>query len=263
MPSESVGLVAEDVSFGYGDLPAVVHARLALVPGDMLALAGPNGSGKTTVLKLLAGDLRSQTGQVMLDGVDLRHQSPRARARRIAVVPQHVDPALGFPVRAVVAMGRSPYTGWFGTIGDGDRSAITRALEDTDVLSLADRPFNTLSGGEQQRVSLAMALAQDTSYLLLDEPTVHLDLQHQHQLLELLRHLQQQRGLGVVAVMHDLNLAALYFDTVTVLQHGRVVAAGQTGDVLRDPNALAVFGAPLRLIDHPDNGVPQLLLRRG
>jgi iron complex transport system ATP-binding protein len=188
--------------------------------------------------------------------------SPRQRARSIAVVPQNVNGSLAFRVEDLVAMGRTPYAGLFGVRSTEDTRAVREALVATDTHDLAGRRFSELSGGEQQRVVLAMALAQETPYLLLDEPTIHLDLHHQHELLELLHRLRVERGLGILAVMHDLNLASLYFDRLAILSEGRLAAEGAPRDVLLRPEVLSVFQAPLAIVSHPQSGVPQLLLQR-
>lgn len=262
MPSEPGELRADTVSYAYGEHDVLRNVSLSLQRGEAVALAGPNGSGKTTLLKLLGGDLASRQGEVTCDGEDIHKMRSRARARRIAMIPQQVDPNLTFPVRALVSMGRSPYVGIFGSLADSDREAVQRALFLTDTECLSNRPFRQLSGGEQQRVAVAMALAQETEYLLLDEPTVHLDLHHQHAVLELLSRLRSERDIGVLAVMHDLNLSALYFDRITVLSEGEVAVEGPVEDVLGSDTLLRVFRAPFTVVRHPREGVPQILLSR-
>lgn len=262
MPSDQPGLAAASVTFAYAARAVVDGVSLSLRHGDRLALTGPNGSGKTTLLRLLGGTIRPVAGRVVLDGRDVRDMGRAQIARRIAVVAQHVDPSLTFTVRDLVAMGRTPYLSPLGSLARHDRHAIERSLEAVDAVGLASRQFAGLSGGEQQRVMVAMALAQETDFLLLDEPTVHLDLQHQHELLELLSRLQEERALGLLAVMHDLNLAALYFDRIAVLSEGSLVAEGLPGEVLTRADTLQVFNAPLSVISHPRTGAPQVLLDR-
>lgn len=250
------------VSFQYGVTPTLHGVSLSVHKGEMLALAGPNGSGKTTLLKLLSGLLRPRAGEVRFDGQNIANLSHRERAQRIAVVSQHVDPRLMFTVEAIVAMGRAPHTRLLGSQSVADRGVINEAMHVTEVASFARRRFDELSGGEQQRVILAMALAQETDYLLLDEPTVHLDLHHQHELLELLDRLHRERGIGILAVMHDLNLASLYFERLALLDQGRIVADAAPAAVLDHPELLQVFRAPLRVISHPQTGASQVLLER-
>jgi len=262
MQSDRAALHVDGVWFAYDALPVVRDVSIGLRSGEMVALAGPNGSGKSTLLKLLTGVRRPSRGQALLDGQPIARLPMRLVARHIAVVSQHIDAALMFTVERLVMMGRTPHTGFLGFPGHGDREAVESALQATELGPLANRRFGELSGGEQQRVMLAMALAQETRFLLLDEPTVHLDLHHQHELLELLRTLNAQRGIGVVAVMHDLNLAALYFDRLAVMQEGRLVADGPAGETVARPEVLAVFRAPLAVVPHPQTGVPQVLLQR-
>lgn len=228
-----------------------------------MALAGPNGSGKTTLLKLMTGILAPESGTVYLGGRPLAEISPRERGRHIAVVSQHVDPTLSFRVEAMVAMGRAPHTGLFSSPSSRDREVVESALRSTEMERFAHRRFNELSGGEQQRVALAMALAQETDFLLLDEPTLHLDLHFQHQLLELLTRLHREHAIGIIAVMHDLNLASLYFERLALLHDGRLIDDRAPGDVLTSPAFADAFRTPLQVITHPQTGAVQVLLERG
>jgi len=258
----SAELVAESLTFSYGSCTAVRDVSLRLSTGKMVALAGPNGSGKSTVLKLLSGARRAECGSVRFDGRSVATMSPRERARWVAVVGQHVNPNLAFSVERLVQLGRTPHTGLLGALGETDRSEVQRALQATETFELRARRYSELSGGEQQRVSVAMALAQSPRFLLLDEPTVHLDLQHQHQLLELLHSLRRTRGIGILAVMHDLNVASLYFDRLMILERGRLVSSGPPAEILSRPELRAVFRAPVTVVQHPNAGVPQILLDR-
>jgi iron complex transport system ATP-binding protein len=237
----------DGVSFAYplpagGTRPVLRDLSLALRPGEMVAMVGPNGSGKTTILRLLAGMLRPDAGTVRIDGRDVADWRRDALARRVAVLPQQLDLPAGFRVVELVAMGRTPHASrLFGSTADDER-AIHRALVDADACDLADRYPHELSGGERQRVLVAMALAQEPELLLLDEPTVHLDLAHQVSLLQRLRRLHSQRSLTVLAVLHDLNLAASFAPRVVLLLDGRVAADGEPGDVLTPETIERVFG---------------------
>lgn len=262
MHSESVGLHAEGVSYSYDVIDVIRDVSFGLDQNDMLALAGPNGSGKTSLVKLLSGLRKPTRGRVYLGTRRLDQYPGRERARLIAVVPQSINPTSGFTVGHLVAMGRAAHSRLFGTLGINDRDAIEQAMDATDSKHLAPRLFAELSGGERQRVVLAMALAQEAHYLLLDEPTVHMDLQHQRELLETLRRLRRERGLGILAVMHDLNLAALYFDRLILLHEGQIVSDGTPSSVIDGPEFERVFRAPFNLVPHPQSGVPQVLLRR-
>jgi iron complex transport system ATP-binding protein len=256
------GLQARHLTFAYGSRVAVRDVSLSVSPGETMALVGPNGSGKTTLLRLLSGAMKPAGGSSSIDGVHVQGTPTRVLARKVAVVPQHVDPTLSLTVESMVALGRTPYTSLLRPMSSLDRLALHEAMEATDTLSLRGHRFSELSGGEQQRVALAMAMAQGTPYLLLDEPTVHLDLHHQHAFFELLQKLRARREIGILAVMHDLNLAALYFEAMVVMAAGSIRARGKPAEILTEPETMAVFRAPLEIVSHPQTGVPQVLLQR-
>lgn len=240
-----VGL--HDVQFAYpraGREPlSVLHGvDLAIRRGEMVALLGANGSGKTTLLRLVSGVLRPQGGTVEVGGKPVGEWSRHALARRVAVLPQQLDLPDGFRAAELVEMGRAPHARrLFGSTADDER-AIQRALADADALDLAERYPHELSGGERQRVLVAMALAQEPQLLLLDEPTLHMDLAHQVALLRAMRRLQAERGLTVLAVLHDLNLAAAFAPRVVVLHEGRVAADGEPATVMTPDLVARVFG---------------------
>jgi iron complex transport system ATP-binding protein len=244
-------LSAAQLDFAYGVVPVLRGVDLNLSKGDFVALIGPNGSGKTTLLKTLAGILAPRTGRVAWEGRDLRALPRRDIARRIALVPQELSLPYAFSVEEMVALGRTPYVRAFLGETRADRDAIARALEQTETRSLAGRFFSDLSGGERQRVVIAMALAQEPQVLLLDEPTVHLDINHQIEILDLIQRLNRERGLSVLATMHDLNLAALYFDRLVLLNGGRIVAEGSPREVLTAETIARVFDARVAVHAHP------------
>jgi iron complex transport system ATP-binding protein len=238
-------LAARAVRAGYRGREVLHGIDLLFTGGERVALVGPNGSGKTTLLRTLAGTLRPASGDVALDGMSLAAIDARARARRIAVVPQTFTTPFAFTVREVAALGRTPYVGTFGRPAAADRAAVERALERTGCGPIADRPLAELSGGERQRAVLAMALAQEGDVLLLDEPTVHLDPAHQRSTLELVGRLARDRGVLVLAVLHDLNLAAALADRVVVLNDGRVAWDGSPAEVVTGAMVASVFGPGL------------------
>jgi len=218
---------------------------LDVAPGELVALLGTNGSGKTTLLRCLAGTLTPDGGSVTFGGRRLPEWRRDELARRVAVLPQQVDLPGGFRVAELVAMGRSPHAQrLFGSTA-ADERAIERALHDADASGLADRWVEELSGGERQRLLVAMALAQEPDLLLLDEPTLHLDLAHQVALLTAIRRLRNQRGMAVLAVLHDLNLAAAFAPRVAILDGGRVAADGPPGEVLTTDLVRRVFSVPV------------------
>jgi iron complex transport system ATP-binding protein len=216
---------------------------LAVEAGELVALLGRNGSGKTTLLRALAGTLSLDAGRVVLFGRDLADWSRVALARRVAVLPQSLALPDGFRVAELVEMGRAPHaTRWFGSSAE-DAAAVERALADADAGDLAERHADELSGGERQRVLVAMALAQEPDLLLLDEPTLHLDIAHQAALLASVARLQARRGLTVIAVLHDLNLAAAHAPRVAVLGDGRIAADGAPASILTPALVRDLFGA--------------------
>lgn len=227
--------------------------------GKVVALVGPNGAGKSTLLGLLAGDVAPSAGSVELDGRPIGEWSPGALARIRAVLLQANEVAFSFTVRQVVEMGRSPWTGQSEV--DDDEPAIAAALAEADVVGLVDRAFPTLSGGERARASLARVLAQRTRILLLDEPTAALDLRHQEEVLRIARRLAAD-GAAVVAVLHDLSLAAAYADEVAMIDQGRLVALGTPAEVLTAERVGAVYGLEVRILPDPDTGRPIVLPRR-
>jgi iron complex transport system ATP-binding protein len=241
-------LAAEGVSFAYEPgMPVVRDVSLAIAAGDMLAIAGPNGSGKSTLLDLLSGVRVPGAGRVTLDGQDLRTLDRRALARAIAVVPQ--DAAITFPytVAEIVLMGRAPHRRRFGIESPRDVAIAEQAMARTGVLSLAGRPITELSGGERQRVVIARALAQEPAILLLDEPTTHLDLRHAAEVMDLVGELNATDGTAVVAVLHDLTSAALYFRRLAFLRDGKVAAEGQPAAVVEPATIRAVYDAEVRV----------------
>lgn len=235
------------VAFGY-PLPdgrrrdVLRSVDLPLARGDLVALVGTNGSGKTTLLRLLTGVLQPDAGTVRFDGRLVAEWRRPDLARRVAVLPQQLDLPVGFRVAELVEMGRAPHARRLFASTEADARAVSRALSDAGALELADRYAEELSGGERQRLLVAMALAQEPDLLLLDEPTLHLDLAHQVALLAAIRQLRDHRGLTVLAVLHDLNLAAAFAPRIAVLDEGRIVADGPPGEVLTPALVQRVFG---------------------
>jgi iron complex transport system ATP-binding protein len=241
-------IVFDDVSFAYnrGAAAVVDHVTLQIAAGDMVGLLGPNGAGKSTVLRLATRVLRPTGGRLLLQGDELDSLDRREIARRVAVVPQDFSVQFAYTVRQIVEMGRMPRIGTFGIVHSSDHRAVQEALESTGMLALSGRIWNELSGGEKQRALIALALAQDTPILLLDEPTAHLDIRHQIEVLELLRRLNRERGMAVLAALHDLNLAARYFPRL-VLFAGRVIADGPPAYVLDEPTLSRIYQTPVQV----------------
>jgi iron complex transport system ATP-binding protein len=250
-------IAAEGLRAGYGTRDVLRGIDLALRPGLLVAIVGPNGAGKSTLLRCLAGLIRPAAGRVILDGRDLRELDRAAIARRVAVVPQSSETLFPFSVREIVALGRVARLGALALPRRDDVAAVDRALRDLDLVPLARRRVDMISGGERQRTVLAMALAQDAHVLLLDEPTVHLDPAHQRSALDLVRRLAHERELVAVAVLHDLNLAAALCDRIVVLDDGRIVADGPPAGVIQASLVTSVFGPGLDVGERA--GVPFVL----
>jgi iron complex transport system ATP-binding protein len=236
---------------------------LSLRKGEFLAVVGPNGCGKSTLVKAISRALRPAAGTVSLAGRDIWRMKPRELARQVAVVAQETGVEFDFTVEELVAMGRLPYLSRFRRETEADDLAVRRALEATNTLGLADRLVTGLSGGERQRVMVARALAQEPELLILDEPTAHLDIAHQVELLDLTRRLNRERGLTVIAVLHDLNLAAQYAGSMLMLKDGRRFAEGSPVQVVTEANVAAVYGSRVRVSSHPEEGSPHVILLSG
>jgi len=252
-------LTIQSLSVAYQDHLVLEDLSLSIQRGEILAVVGPNGVGKSTLVRALSGVIPAKRGRITLDGIDLTRLSPMQRARLMAVVPQARELPGAFTVYQTVLLGRTPYLSWLGIAGNGDHAVVHQALEHTHTLELADRRVGELSGGEQQRVLLGRALAQDAPVLLLDEPTTHLDLQHQSNLLNLVRKQAREKNLTVLMVLHDLNLASLYADRVALMLSGQIYACGLPNAVLTSQNLSAVYHVPVNVIPHPEHGTPLIL----
>jgi iron complex transport system ATP-binding protein len=249
-------LGAANLSFRAGKRALLRGVSLELRPGELLALAGENGAGKSTLLKLLAGELAPSAGAVSLNGRALARWTPRDRARVRAVLAQDGNIAFGFSAMETVLLGRFPHSG--GGAGPGDEAIARLALESLDAAHLANRIVQTLSGGERARVMMARALAQIWSgadagarYLLLDEPVASLDLAHQHLALRVAREWALKRGIGVLAVLHDLNHAAQYADRIAFLKQGRLAAIGAPDEILTETLIADCFDIRSVVMRHP------------
>ncbi len=224
---------------------------LTIHSGELVGLIGPNGAGKTTLLRALSRLLRPTQGKVLLEGRDIWRLSPRQVAQRIGRVPQTANAAWPYSVEHVVRMGRYPHRSWLAPFNGQDAAIVEKTLARLQLQPLHHRPLNTLSGGEQQRVLLARALAQEPSVLLLDEPIANLDINHQYQVLALVKELVQTSRLAVLMAIHDLELAARYCDRLILLNQGQVWAAGPPAEVLQVDHLRPVFGVETQLYRDP------------
>ncbi|MBI3287331.1 MAG: ABC transporter ATP-binding protein [Chloroflexi bacterium] len=226
----------------------------------MAALIGPNGSGKTTTLRLISGVLHPERGGVRLRGRELLSLRRREIARETAVVPQILEVPYALSVREMVMLGRTPHVSPWRNPSAQDAAVVNAVMARVGIADLAERLFPDLSGGERQKAIIAMALAQEPRLLLLDEPTAHLDIHHQLAIMDTVFELQREQGLTVLAAMHDLNLASLYFDRLILLNQGRIVVDGPPQAVIREEVLREAFGARVRVRRHPLRDRPQVVL---
>src|ERR1035437_2015297 len=235
----------------YLQTQALINAQRTVSPGEVIGLVGPNGSGKTTLIKAISGVLKPQVGIITLDDVDVYRIKPKRLAQQMAVVPQSTDMFFfDFTVEEVVLMGRNPHISFLGTESTHDFDAVQKALAMTDVARFADRKINELSGGEQQRVIIARALAQEPKILLLDEATSQLDIGIKIEIFDLVRRLAAS-GIAVIAAIHDLNLAAQYCDRLLLLKRGEILADGTVEEVLTQEHIAEAFGVSALVRKHP------------
>lgn len=252
-------LEVNSLNVAYNGRMVLKNLSFQLPAGLMLGIIGPNGAGKTTLVRALSGVLPPVSGQVRVAGEDLFVLKPGDRARRVAVVPQARNLPPAFTGYELVLMGRTAHLNWLGNVTRKDEACVHQALERASALDLADRRVSELSGGEQQRLLLARALAQESPLLLLDEPTTHLDLQYQFGLLDQVRDLVRQDGLTVLVVLHDLNLVARYADQVGLLVKGEMCALGPASDVLQPDLLSRVYQIPLQVLHNTASGQPVIL----
>jgi iron complex transport system ATP-binding protein len=244
-------LVARDLTLGYGERIVVEHLDLDVVDGGITAVIGPNGCGKSTLLRALGRLLRPRGGEVLLDGRRIGELPTRDVARALGMLPQSPTAPEGLTVADLVTRGRHPHQSWFRQWSRDDEAVVGEAMAWTGVSDLADRAVDTLSGGQRQRAWIAMALAQGTDLLLLDEPTTHLDLAHAVDVLDLVDRLHHDRGRTVVMVLHDLSLAARYADHLVAMRDGRIVAQGPPRDVVTPELLADVFGLHAAVLPDP------------
>jgi iron complex transport system ATP-binding protein len=251
---------AQNINFRYETEPVMDNVSFTLENAQILAVIGPNGSGKTTLLKIINGTFFPDSGVMLIDGKDTRQWSRREIARTVAIVPQETAAVFPFFAEEIVLMGRFPHLKTWGFESRKDYRIVHEAMEKTDALAFAGRPYNELSAGERQRVLIARALAQEPKILLLDESTVFLDIKHQVQFLTLLRQLSRAQNLTVIFVTHDINLTAQNADQIILLYCGKKYAIGIPAEVITAQNIKEVYDVDVGVDANPHNGLPRITL---
>jgi iron complex transport system ATP-binding protein len=238
-------LNANNLSTAYGQQNILEQISFSLKRGEILGVIGPNGVGKSTLIRTISGINPLRTGEISIDKQDLSQLSQTERAKLMAVVPQAINLPSAFTVWQTVLLGRTPHLNWLGQLSKHDEEIAIHAMERTNTLHLKERRVGEISGGEQQRILLARALVQSAPFLLLDEPTSHLDLKYQYELLNTVRDLVRQDQLAALIVLHDLNLAARYTDRILLLVGGKIYAHGAPKEVLTSENLSFAYQIPL------------------
>lgn len=250
----------KNLSHSYGDSPVLRNLAFSVQESEFFIIIGPNGSGKTTLMKILSGIFKHQDGLVKILGYPVGHYSRKGLARAIAFVPQTIPVDFPFTVTEVVLMGRSPYLGMLGLEQERDLEIARQAIAFTGVEHLAHRKLHQLSGGEQQRAFIARAICQEPEIMLLDEPTASLDLAYQVRIMDLMEKLKTEKGITVVMVSHDVNLAGMYADHLLLLHKGQVVCQGLPNEVLTYKTLEAAYGCTLLVDESPLGKSPRVTL---
>lgn len=252
-------LNTELLNIGYAEATIVKDLSLTVPNGKITALVGSNGSGKSTILKTMARIMKPKSGSVMLDGKSIHRLSTKEVAKQLAILPQNPTAPDGLTVSELVGYGRYPHQKGFGSLTPEDREIIASAIAVTGMEAFKDRPIDRLSGGQRQRAWIAMALAQQTDILFLDEPTTFLDMAHQLEVLQLLQKLNDEEGRTIVMVVHDLNHASRYAQHMVAIKSGRVVSEGTPAEVMNQEVLREVFGIEADIVADPRTGVPLCL----
>ena len=258
-----ISIEMHNVSLGYGGKAVLMDIDLRVRPGEMVGLIGPNGCGKSTIIRAFSRIISPFSGRILVDGRDITKLARQKMARLIGVVPQLPILPSAFTAFEIVLMGRNPHLGFLQYEGPKEIGIAWEAMARTGTQSLAERRVSELSGGEIQGLLIARVLAQETKAILLDEPTANLDIGRQIEILDLIGKLCSQDNLAVLAALHDLNLAAQYCDRLVLLHQGRVYAEGSPWEVITSGNIAEVYGAESCVYSHPVNGLPCVLLQAG
>jgi len=246
------------LKYSYENVGVLDNLSFSVAPGEFFVVIGPNGSGKTTLMKLIAGLLTARRGSISVMGKDIRAYARKDLARQIAFVPQLVPTDFPFTVADVVMFGRAPHLGIFGLESEADLSKAEQAMAFTEIGHLAGRRMDQLSGGERQRVFIARAICQEPEVMILDEPTAALDIAHQMRIMDLMEKMKREKRITIIMVSHDVNLAAMYADTLLLLKGGRLAQWGPPAEVLSYESLEPVYGCPLLVDESPLGKLPRV-----
>ncbi len=252
-----------NLSAGYDDNFVIHGIDMKLEPGEFVAIIGPNGSGKSTLIRAALGLLHNTRGQVLIGSRNIEELGRREIAGQAAYVPQLMEPAFEFTVEDIVRMGRYSRQSRLGALSPRDKTAVDEALSLVGLAPLSSKRLGQLSGGEKQRVFIARALSQDTPLLLLDEPSLHLDINYQIEIYGLLKRLQREKGKAVLAAEHNINLAVLHADRLVLLKDGQVAETGPPEETIRAETIQRIFGAKVDIRKNPATGLPEISLVTG
>lgn len=257
--STTSGVALTGFSTGYGDKLIIEHLTCALEPGKFHVVCGPNGCGKSTLLRSIARLNEIKTGSITLDGTDITSIPRKTYAQKVAFLPQTPLAPAGITVRELVLRGRFPYRSSFSGYSQHDKEVVDKTLSLTNLTELSDRDITDLSGGQRQRAWIAMAIAQDADVLLLDEPTTYLDLTYQLEVLDLLKKLNQEHGMTIIAVLHDLMMCSRYAENLLVFKQGKLVTSGSPDEVFTRETLQRVFSVDAHIERDPVTNTPLII----
>lgn len=249
----------KNLNISYGNLDIVKDLNLDIPKGKITTIIGSNGCGKSTILKTIARIIQAKSGGIFVNNINIKEQSPKDLAKVMAVLPQSPQAPSGLTVEELIAYGRFPHQKGFGKMRKEDEDIVTWALQSTGIEEFRERPIEALSGGQRQRAWIAMALAQQTEILILDEPTTYLDLAHQLEILKLLEELNKKQGTTIVMVIHELNNAARFADHMIGVKKGKVVCQGTAHEVMTKENLKELFNIDAEIVEDPRNNKPVCL----
>ena len=249
----------KNLNISYGNLDIVKDLNLDIPKGKITTIIGSNGCGKSTILKTIARIIQAKSGDIFVNNINIKEQSPKDLAKVMAVLPQSPQAPSGLTVEELISYGRFPHQKGFGKMRKEDEDIVTWALKSTGIEEFRERPMEALSGGQRQRAWIAMALAQQTEILILDEPTTYLDLAHQLEILNLLEELNRNQGTTIVMVIHELNNAARFADHMIGVKKGKVICQGTAHEVMTKENLRELFNIDAEIVQDPRNNKPVCL----